>query len=294
MASGEVNVVWLQAGACTGCSVSLLNAAHPSVTNLLIEQLLPGAHVSLRYHTTLMAGQGEAAFSILRALPERGFVLAMEGSLPLNEEFCSVGEASGREVSALREFLDLAPRAALILNVGTCAAFGGIPAALPNPGRYCPVEQVMEAHGIRVPFVNVPGCPPHPDWVVSTLLEYVTHGGNASAIPVDALRRPLLIYGKLIHENCPRRSYFDEGRFAQKPGDPECLHKVGCKGPITYADCPLREWNNHVNWCVKAGGPCQGCTQPEFIDQTTPIYVALAEDRLPKVGTQAAAGGAHE
>jgi len=290
MASGEVNVVWLQAGACTGCSVSLLNSAHPSVKDLLIEQLLPGAHISLKYHTTLMAGQGVAAFRVLDEVPAGDFVLAMEGAIPENEPFCTVGWADGEEVTAMRKFLELAPRASVVLNIGTCSSFGGLPASAPNPGAYRSAKEVLDKHGIRTPFINVPGCPPHPDWVSSTLVDYMTHGGNASAVPVDALQRPLAVYGKLIHENCQRRSYFDEGKFAEKPGDPECLHKVGCKGPITYADCPIREWNNHLNWCVKAGGPCQGCTQPEFIDLTTPIYVALAEDRMPKIGAETTSG----
>jgi hydrogenase small subunit len=152
----------------------------------------------------------------------------------------------------------------------------------------------MEEHGIETPLLNVPGCPPHPDWISTALLEYLLAGGDAVAVPVDQLLRPLSIYGKLIHENCPRRAYFDEGKFAEKPGDPECLHKVGCKGPITYADCPLREWNNGVNWCIKAGGPCQSCTQPEFIDLSTPIYVELAEDRMPKIGEELKAGAEDE
>lgn len=294
MASGEVNLVWLQAGGCTGCSVSLLNSAHPSARNLLVDQLLPGVHISLKYHPTVMAGQGNAVLSILADLPEGEFVLAVEGSLPDKEHFCTIGSADGAEVTAMQKFVELAPKAALVLAVGTCSSFGGIPSGAPNPGGYRSARDVMERQGIATPLVNVPGCPPHPDWISTALLEYLLAGGDASAVRVDELLRPVSIYGQLIHENCLRRAYFDEGKFAEKPGDPECLHKVGCKGPITYADCPLREWNNHVNWCIKAGGPCQGCTQPEFIDLTTPIYVELAEDRMPKIGEEINVGGDDE
>jgi len=291
MASGEVNLVWLQGGGCTGCSVSLLNSAHPSTRNLLVDQLLPGVHLSLKYHPTVMAGQGQAALSVLDDLPDGDFVLAVEGAIPDREEFCTIGEVDGREVTVKEKFLELAPKASLVVAVGTCSSFGGISSGAPNPGGYRSAQDVMDEAGVETPVVNVPGCPPHPDWISTTLLEYILAGGDASKVAVDPLLRPLSIYGKLIHENCPRRSYFDEGKFAEKPGDPECLHKVGCKGPITYADCPLREWNDGLNWCVKAGGPCQGCTQPEFIDMTTPIYVALEEDRLPKIGEGASVGG---
>jgi hydrogenase small subunit len=274
--------------------VSLLNSAHPSARNILIDQLLPGVHLSLKYHPTVMAGQGQGAFRVLSELPESDFVLAMEGSIPQKEGFCAVASADGREVGIREEFLELAAKASLVLAVGTCSSFGGIPAGAPNPGGYRSAQEVMDAEGVETPLLNVPGCPPHPDWITTTLLEYVLAGGDAARVRVDLLKRPLSIYGQLIHENCPRRAYFDEGKYAEKPGDPECLHEVGCKGPITYADCPLREWNNGLNWCVKAGGPCQGCTQPEFIDQTTPLYVELEEDRLPRIGEELAAGGDHE
>ncbi len=287
MAVREINVVWLQGGGCSGCSVSLLNAARPSARNLLVDQFLPGMHLSLKYHPTLMAGQGDAAFEVLDGLPEGGFVLALEGAIPENEAFCTIGESDGREVSILEKFLDLAPKASLVLAVGTCAAFGGIPAGTPNPGAFRSAKDILDKHGVGTPVVNVPGCPPHPDWISATVLEYLAVGDG---IALDALQRPLIIYGQLIHENCPRRPYFDEGKFAEKPGDPECLHKVGCKGPITYADCPLREWNDGLNWCIKAGAPCQGCTQPEFIDLMTPIYQELDEDRMPRIGEEATVG----
>ncbi len=293
MASKEVNLVWLQGAGCSGCSISLLNSARPTVRNLLIDQLLPGVHVSLKYHPTVMAGQGAPAFEVLRGLPDGDFVLAIEGAIAENEAFCTIGEENGQEVSVLQKFTDLAARASFVLAVGTCSSFGGLPAGKPNPGSYRSAGDVLEARGISVPLINVPGCPPHPDWISATLLEVLAKGDPA-AVAVDALRRPLIIYGQLIHENCPRRPYFDEGKFAEKPGDPECLHKVGCKGPITYADCPLREWNDGLNWCVKAGAPCQGCTQPEFIDETTPFYVELEEDRLPKIGEAANVGGQDE
>jgi len=283
MACSEVNVVWLQAGGCTGCSVSLLNSGRPSARNLLIDELLPGTHISLKYHPTLMAGQGTEALEVLDELPEGDFVLAAEGSFPEIEGFCSIGHLGDREISAKEKFLELAPKASLVLAVGTCSSFGGIPAGSPNPGQYRAASELLTENDIQTPLVHVPGCPPHPDWISTALVEFLK-ADDPGQIPLDLLRRPLAIYGQLIHENCPRRSYYDEGKFAEKPGDPECLHKVGCKGPITYADCPLREWNNHINWCVKAGGPCQGCTQPEFIDETTPLYVELEEDQLPKIG----------
>jgi hydrogenase small subunit len=261
----------------------LANSAYPSLRNILIDELLPGVHISLVYHPTLMAGQGDAAQAVLNKLSKGGYVLAVEGSIPEKESFCTVGEWGNREVTMMEQFAALAANAMLVVAVGTCSSFGGIPAGSPNPGGFKSVADVAVKKGIKTPIVNVPGCPPHPAWIVTAIGEFLLAGG-ADKMKLDALRRPLSVYGHLIHENCPRRAFFDEGKFAAKPGDPECLFKVGCKGPITYADCPLRQWNNGQNWCVKAGAPCQGCTQPEFIDRMMPFYMALPEDALPKLG----------
>ena len=289
----EIPVVWLQGGGCTGCTVSLANSSFPSLRNILLDQILPGAHLSLIYHPTLMAGEGEDAFEVLSETPGDGFVLAIEGALPRNEKFCTVGQRDGQEVSVLAEFTRLARSASLVLAVGTCSSFGGIPTGSPNPGDYRSALDILGAEGIGTPVLNVPGCPPHPDWITTTIGEYLL-AGSAARVATDELNRPLSIYGQVIHENCPRRAYYDEGKFAEKPGDPECLHELGCQGPITYADCPLREWNDGTSWCVKSGGPCNGCTQPEYIDQVTPLYEELPEKELPKIGAAENTGETNE
>jgi len=61
----EIPLVWLAASACTGCSVSLLNSASPTIKNILIDQIIPGVHINLRFHPTIMAGSGEQAIQVL-------------------------------------------------------------------------------------------------------------------------------------------------------------------------------------------------------------------------------------
>ena len=88
--------------------------------------------------------------------------------------------------------------------------------------------------------------------------------GLPKAEELDEFGRPKAFYGKLIHENCQRRAYYDEQKFAKKFSDEGCLYELGCKGPVTHADCPIRLWNGGVNWCVGCGGMCIGCTSPGF------------------------------
>ena len=285
----EIPVVWLQTAACTGCSVSLLNSASPTVRNLLIDQVVPGFHINLRFHATIMAGAGEPAIEVLEETAKEkkdGYILVVEGAIPTATDavYGAIGERDGKPVSMEDRVVELARDAQAILAVGTCASFGGIPAAAPNPTGCKPVSKILEAKGISKPLVNIPGCPPHPDWFVGTVAGIIL-SGLPKAEDLDDNLRPLAFYGKLIHENCPRRAYFDEGKFAKKPGDEGCLYELGCKGPITYADCPLRRWNNGTNWVIGAGAPCNGCTQPEFPDQTSPFYEKLVDVELPKIGS---------
>jgi len=98
---------------------------------------------------------------------------------------------------------------------------------------------------------------------------------------LDEHRRPKAFYGQTIHENCPRRAYYDENKFAKKFGDPGCNYELGCRGPITHADCPVRLWNNKVSWCVGCGATCIGCTEPGFFD-IAPLYEKFREAALPE------------
>jgi hydrogenase small subunit len=284
----ELPVVYLQTAACSGCAVSLLNSASPTIKNVLIDQIAPGVHINLRFHPVVMAAAGDLAIQALEdtAAQQKGeYVLVVDGSVSMAEDavYGAIGERGGQPVTMLQRVTEMAKDALAVIALGTCAAFGGIPAAAPNPTKCTSVKNALEAKGIQKPLINIPGCPPHPDWFVGTVAGIIL-GGLPAADDLDDLLRPKAFYGKLIHENCPRRAYFDEGKFAKKFGDEGCLYELGCKGPITYADCPLRKWNSGTNWVIGAGAPCNGCTQPEFPDQTAPFYEKLVDVELPTIG----------
>ncbi len=276
-------VVWLQGAGCTGCSVSVLNSVSPRIQNLLLDELVPGQQLNLLFQPTIMAGQGEPVIKVLKDTAQNrkgGYVLVVEGAIPTAEGglYGSVGEIAGKHLTLEQGIEDLGRNALLTIALGTCAAYGGIPAAKPNPTMCKGVQTIFNEKGIKTPVVNVPGCPPHPDWFTATISVILFSGPEA--LDLDGIGRPRLIYGQLIHENCPRRADFDKGKFAEKLGDRGCLYKLGCKGHYTYADCPLRQWNNGVSWCVKAGSPCLACVEPEFPDGTSPIYEKITFEEL--------------
>ena len=283
----EYPVIWIQGGGCSGCSVSVLNSLSPKIQEVLVNQVVPGSHVSLRFHPTIMAGAGEVAMKALddTAMKKGGYILVVEGSIPTKDNgiFCEIGEVDGHARTMLDSLVSLGTDAMAVIAIGACSTFGGVPSAMPNTTGCKGVKEILDDRGITTPVINLPGCPPHPDWFVGTVASILLTG-LPKAEDLDDNLRPLAFYGKLIHENCPRRAYFDEGKFAQKPGDEGCLYELGCKGPITYADCPLRRWNNGTNWVIGAGAPCNGCTQPEFPDLTSPFYEKLVDVELPVIG----------
>ena len=283
MAIKEFPVVWLQGAGCTGCSVSVLNAVSPRIQNLLLDELVPGQRLNLIFHATIMAGQGEPVIEVLKDTEKHrkgGYILVVEGAIPTAEGglYGSIGEREGRDLTIQQSVEELGKNAMLTIALGTCAAYGGIPAAKPNPTVCKGVKTVFNEKGIETAVVNIPGCPVHPDWFVGTISVILFSG--VEALELDQLARPRLFFGQLIHENCPRRADFDKGKFAEKLGDAGCLYKLGCKGHYSYADCPLRQWNNGVSWCVKAGSPCLGCVEPEFPDGTSPIYEKISFEDL--------------
>jgi hydrogenase small subunit len=284
----EYPVVWLQGASCSGCAVSVLNSVAPNVRNLLVDPVLPGKHVSLVFQPTVMAGSGEAVMKAANDAAETAkgrFILVVEGSIPLKEDglFCCVGEDGDRPIPIAESVEKMGRDALAVVALGTCAAFGGIPAGAPNPTGAVSVTDLFKEKGVDTPVVNLPGCPPHPDWFVGTVAS-VLLAGLPGADDVDAYARPKAYYGQLIHENCPRRASFDEGKFAKKLGDEGCLYEMGCKGPVTYADCPTRRWNAAVSWCIGAGGPCNGCTQPEYPDVVAPLYEKIDDVEIPTIG----------
>lgn len=283
MATKKYPVVWLQGAGCTGCSVSVLNAVSPKFQNLLLDELVPGQQLNLIFHATIMAGQGEPVIEVLKDTEKNrkgGYILIVEGAVPTaeNGNYGSIGEKDGRHLTIQQSVEDMGKNALLVIALGTCATFGGIPSARPNPTLCKGVKTILNEKGIKTAVVNIPGCPVHPDWFVGTISVVLFSG--ADALELDDLARPKLFYGSLVHENCPRRADFDKGKFAEKLGDPGCLYKLGCKGHYTYADCPLRQWNNGLNWCVKAGSPCLGCVEPEFPDGTSPMYEKITFEEL--------------
>lgn len=248
-------VIWLSGQECTGCTEALLRAWHPSLDTLILDL------ISLDYHYVLAAGAGKQALDHKNRIMEehRGkYILVTEGGTPMKDGgiYCKVGGKT--QIELLREAAD---GAAAIIAIGSCAAWGGVQAAGPNPTGSVGTDEAVPGKTV----INLPGCPPNPYNFLSTVLHLLTFGRPPA---LDAEKRPLFAYGRFIHENCERRPHFDAGRFALEFGDAGhrqgfCLYMLGCKGPETYANCPAIGFGDVGQgvWPVGIGAPCFGCTE---------------------------------
>ncbi len=281
----EHPAIWYQASACSGCVVAALNGVAPNVRDLIVDQLAPGHHVSLKFQPTIMAGSGKVAVEVLAAAEEASeeYLLVIDGALPTAAGGLFGRAAGGKGESTMHQrALELAEKASAVVALGTCAAYGGMHAASPNPTGCVSVADALSEAGIEKPIVNVAGCPPHPDWFTGTVGHALLFGWP-TADEVDGVGRPKRFFGRLLHDLCQRRGDFEASRFAKSVGEPGCLYELGCKGPWTHADCPEREFNGGLNWCVQAGSPCHGCVEPFFPDVASPIYRKVGLPELPRV-----------
>jgi hydrogenase small subunit len=264
-------LVWLEFQDCAGNTESILRATHPTIADLILDS------ISLNYHETLMAAAGHQAEGALADTVKNNggkYIALVEGSIPTGADgaFCTIG---GR--SALQIAREVCGGAAATIAVGTCAAFGGIPAARPNPTGALSVADAVP--GLKN-LINMSACPANAENITALVVYYMT---LKRWPPLDQYRRPLFAYGKTIHDNCERRAHFDAGQYVEAWGDEghrqgHCLYKMGCKGPATSQNCPVVRWNEGTNWPIGCGHPCIGCAEPNFWDTMTPFY-----GRLPNV-----------
>ncbi|MDR7664367.1 hydrogenase small subunit [Methanosarcina sp. Z-7115] len=316
----ETKIIWLHGSECTGCSESVLNAGNPDIV-----QALQKLNVNLAFHETLCAQQGiwndgklvntsELNSEILleELYKEGKYILVVEGSIPNGPDgsgrYLVIGNKTFKETLG-----EAAKNAVAIVAVGACACWGGITNAASDVAKDTDYRGVayskadvtkgmLKELGIDKPVINIPGCPAHPDWILLTvgavILGKIKVPDDLPAV-LDEYGRPKVFFppDHTVHENCPRRGYYDRGELDTEVGGPGCLWKLGCKAPYAHADCGIRRWNGSVSMCTQAGGPCIACVEPGFPDTSMPLYVEREDvgiagtniDTVAKVAVGAAA-----
>lgn len=279
-------VIWLHGLECTCCTESFIRSAHPLAKDVILSM------ISLDYDDTIMAAAGHQAEEILEQTIEKydgQYILACEGNPPLKEDgmYCL---QSGKPY--LEKLKHMAAHCKAIIAWGSCASWGCVQAAKPNPTGAVPIHKVIRDK----PIIKVPGCPP----IAEVMTGVVTYMLTFDRLPsLDRQGRPKMFYGQRIHDKCYRRPHFDAGQFAESWDDEGarkgfCLYKMGCKGPTTYNACSTMRWNDGVSFPIQSGHGCLGCSENgfwdkgSFYDRLTGIQQFGVEANADKVGATVA------
>ena len=287
----EVHAFWLAGMSCDGCSISAVGAQNPTVEQL-ITGAIPGLPKIILHHPVLSVTAGKE-FMKAHHLAKQGklgapYVVLYEGSVAdetIAGKFGGYWSAMGAEeredgttqpIPTARWLKELAPGAAAVIAVGTCATWGGIPAAAGNVTNSMSVmdhlgKDYLSALGL--PPINIPGCAPIGDNITETITAVLMFLAGVGPLPeFDELGRPAWQFKGTVHHGCVRAGYYEEGKFADQYGQRECLVELGCWGPVVQCNMVSRGANGHNGGCMNTGGICIGCTMPGFPDAFAPFY----------------------
>ena len=266
------SVLWLQGGACSGNTMSFLNAEEPNVVDLIVDFGL-----EVLWHPSLgmeLGNQAQKIFTDCASGAKPLDIFVLEGTVI--EGPAGTGRFDMFADRPMKEWVsELAAAASIVVAIGDCACWGGIPATDPNPtdstglqfhkrekGGFLGADFVSKA---GLPVINIPGCPAHPDWITQILVALAA--GRTADIALDELHRPQTFFKTFTQTGCTRVQFFEYKQATLSFGEGTrtgCLfYEFGCRGPMTHSPCNRILWNRQSSK-TRAGMPCTGCTEPEF------------------------------
>ncbi|MGY6704458.1 NADH-quinone oxidoreductase subunit B family protein [Roseinatronobacter sp.] len=266
-----MNLLWLQASGCGGCTMSLLCAENPNVFDTLAD-----AGINVLWHPALSVATGTEVRTLLEGITQGEIaldLLCIEGAIARGPR--STGRyqmLTGTGQSMMHWVQALAPRARHVVAVGSCAAFGGVTTAGDNPSDAVGIQYEGSHIGgllapdfhdpTGLPVINVAGCPTHPGWVLETLM--LLSADALHAQDLDGYARPRFFADHLVHHGCPKNEFYEYKASARDLSDMGCMMEhLGCVGTQAVGDCNIRPWNGSGS-CTSGGYPCINCTAPEF------------------------------
>lgn len=273
VATEVLHIIWIGGASCEGCTMATLGAAQPGIEDLLLGRM-PDAPPVFLVHPVLAEESGDAYRDCLEQAAGgklSPFVLVLEGSV-LDESlagegyFSRLGMAEGQPLTTAAWIGRLAPQAAAVLAIGSCATWGGIPAAAGNVTGAMGLEDYLGRGFLSrggLPVINVPGCAPSGEAFLEALVYVFLHLSQRVPLELDDQRRPRWLYKDVATPVPPRADYVPLELYDAQ-GRPE----VGC--PV-----PVRGWMNGIGGCARVGGCCIGCTERDFTDR----YLELARAR---------------
>ena len=273
-------VVWLEFSDCCGDSEATLRASHPTIAQIVLDI------ISLEYHETIMAPSGKNAEKSLMDVVknQKGkYIAIVEGAIPMKDGgiYCTIGGKTALSIAR-----EVCGNAAATLAIGSCAAWGGIPSANPNPTGAVGLKEAVPGATV----VNLPGCPVNPENLTATIVHFLTFG----SLPQLGQQKPSAL--------CARQDGSTTTASAARISTPDnlcgngemkahrqgwCLYEMGCKGPEAYLNCPTIKYNEGTSWPIQGGHGCIACAADHNWDTMTPFYRRLPH--VPGFGVESTA-----
>lgn len=258
-------LVWLAGASCDGCTMAMLGAADPGLESLL-RGTVPDLPPITLLHPQLSIRSGVAYREQLERAADGGlspFVLVLEGSV-FDENlagagyFSRLGEAGGRPLTTSDWIDRLAPKADAVVAIGSCATWGGVPAAHGNVTGALGLEDHLGTDfrsRAGLPVIKVPGCAPSGESFIETLTYLALHLIQRVPLELDDEGRPRWLYAHTATPMAPRFDYDPSQNRDESAGE-----RVGC--PV-----PVKGWMGGIGGCAVVGGCCVGCTERGFTDR---------------------------
>ncbi len=283
---------WLQAGGCSGDTMSILNLESPNLFSRL-----SSLDIDLVWHPSLSTISAKEHDQLIEDILSGKIlldILCLEGNVVTGPD--GTGMFDTFRAKPKKDLIaKISQLAKHVIAVGTCASFGGFGSHEGDEIQGIGLQQHHKKHGgflgedfrskSNTKVINLPGCPIHPK-ALEFVLNMISHN---LPIELDQNATPLSYYKHTVHQGCTRNEHHEYRVEDQVFGEEGCLFfHLGCKGPVTHASCNKHLWNE-ANSKTRAGVPCFGCTSVDFphasaFFQTpniagTPIFLPEGVDR---------------